>query len=172
MTLQSEFSRIVPIAHVDHGDVVQKIEADEFEREAVRIRLHLEGLSSLVGDFVVRRDDHVSLYRVEGEIYAKVTQICVTSSEAFDSDVRATIRALYSDAAGLAIDYGQSDDESWDDVEPIVDNEIDIGELAVQHVSLALDPYPRKPGLELAGDYSDEKPHSPFALLKGLVGRD
>jgi uncharacterized metal-binding protein YceD (DUF177 family) len=169
MNFEPEFSRTISIAHIDHGDVVQTIEADALERAAINTRLKLEGVAALKGDFILRRDPHMDLYKVEGEVSADITQLCVSSGEPFDAKVKATIRALFSAEAGLAIDFG---DESWDDVEPVTNSQIDIGELAVQHVSLALDPYPRKPGLEFAAGHHVEKSVSPFAMLKGLIGKD
>jgi len=67
--------------------------------------------------------------------------------------------------------------------EPMFNGRIDIGELAAQHLSLALDPYPHAEGVEFEGfgeadedeDGDDpdepEKPN-PFAALERLKRRN
>jgi uncharacterized metal-binding protein YceD (DUF177 family) len=53
---------------------------------------------------------------------------------------------------------------------------IDLGELAAEELALNLDPYPRKPGAELAAELGSVQPEneqrsgdSPFAALRKLV---
>ncbi|MGD9801132.1 MAG: hypothetical protein AB7V02_11105, partial [Parvularculaceae bacterium] len=63
------------------------------------------------------------------------------------------------------------DETAWR--EPLDGDEIDLGELLVQHLSLALDPYPRKDGAEsLLETYRNAATASPFAGLKGLKDPD
>ncbi|MGH6874431.1 MAG: DUF177 domain-containing protein, partial [Aestuariivirgaceae bacterium] len=47
---------------------------------------------------------------------------------------------------------------------------IDLGELVAESLGLALDSYPRKPGVEFSATAFDEKTpaHSPFAALEPL----
>ncbi len=66
------------------------------------------------------------------------------------------------------------EDDEWP--EPIVEGRIDIGEAVAQQLALALDPYPRKPGISLEdvignAAAGDDRPASPFAVLAGLVDR-
>ena len=57
--------------------------------------------------------------------------------------------------------------------EPLETATIDLADMLVQHLSLSLDPHPRKPGAKsLLEDYRDAASPSPFAVLKGLVDRD
>jgi hypothetical protein len=58
--------------------------------------------------------------------------------------------------------------DEWDDVELVDDGAIDIGELAVQYLSLSLDPYPRKPDASWPATGAEAEPASPFAVLRGL----
>ena len=67
-------------------------------------------------------------------------------------------------------DEGDNEDE-WR--EPLEGDEIDLGELLVQHLSLALDPYPRLEGAEsLLPEYRTATLSSPFAALKDLKKTD
>jgi uncharacterized metal-binding protein YceD (DUF177 family) len=54
---------------------------------------------------------------------------------------------------------------------------LDLGEVAAEELSLALDPYPRKPGARLEksrygeSEEEAEKGRNPFAVLAGLKDR-
>lgn len=167
MTLESEFSRKIRIDRTRGGDLNEQMEASEPECRLVAERLGLERVSSLRARLTVRAGMGSSLYQVEGTADAEVTQMCAVSGQPFESSVTAQIRALFSEAEILAEDEA---DSSWDDVEAVEDGMVDLGELAVQHISLALDPYPRKPGVEWAASSAqeDERPPSPFAVLSTL----
>ena len=53
---------------------------------------------------------------------------------------------------------------------------IDVGALAAEFAALAIDPYPRKQGLEYAdhveSDPASDKKPSPFAVLQGIKRDD
>ena len=56
--------------------------------------------------------------------------------------------------------------------EPLDGDSLDVGAIVADHVSLALDPFPRAPGAtyEPAAQPADAKPN-PFAALEALKGR-
>jgi hypothetical protein len=59
------------------------------------------------------------------------------------------------------------------DVEPIVDEVVDLGELTTQYLSLSLDPYPRVPTAEpfkviYPQNSSEDLVKNPFSVLQGL----
>ena len=101
-------------------------------------------------------------------------QTCVVTLEPMDTAVEDDFQAVFAPAAMLEPDSGELEiglsDE--DGPEPMEGGRIDLGELVAQHLSLALDPYPRKPDAaytavaEGAADEEPAKP-SPFAVLKG-----
>ncbi len=65
------------------------------------------------------------------------------------------------------------DPEGVDPAEPLPAEGIDLGELVVQELAVALDPYPRKPGAEVPAEYRPpevETKEGPFAALKALKG--
>ena len=87
------------------------------------------------------------MIHIRGELSAEVRQICVATLEPFDSAVTETFETSFTSASAQnepdldVIVDAVGDDEP----EPIVGGRIDVGELAVQYLSLALDPYPRNP---------------------------
>ena len=68
----------------------------------------------------------------------------------------ATSRAAHrASRAAPAVNVGKAPSREMaigeeDGPDPIIDGKIDLGELAAEHFALALDPYPRKPGVAFA----------------------
>ena len=69
------------------------------------------------------------------------------------------------------------DPESEDPPEPLEGGALDLGELVSEELALALDPYPRKPGVAPvdlsfgAPEEESDEEDSPFAALAALKGR-
>ena len=158
-----EFSRPVNVARLG-GGLDQSIEAKPAERIAVAERLRIPAVASLAASFDVRPETG-RLIEVEGTLRARVTQTCVVSGDEFESDIRHAVKALYGHETPGAEPDPQSE---WDDIEPVENGEIDLGELAVQYLALALDPYPRKPGAVLPEVDGKVKRQNPFSVLDGL----
>ena len=103
-------------------------------------------------------------------------QTCGVTLEPFESDLdgEIRIRALPEGSAALGgpdetgseIDLDPGSDDPPDALE---DDRIDLAAYVVEDLSLAIDPFPRKPGVEFA---APEQPgeSSPFAVLAKLKG--
>lgn len=188
-----EFSRLIPVDRLRRGPVSERIEANEGERRALAARFELEAIGRLVADVRLEPlpDDMV---RVSGVLDAEVVQTCVVSLESVPATVSERFSAQFAPPEMIAEEDGDIDFEALledeDDLpEPIVNHRIDIGELVAQHLSLALDPYPRAPdaafveileheapegGYDALGDDEDEEGaentvHRPFADLNKLL---
>lgn len=164
-----------------------KIAASEPECAALTKRLGVLSLSGLRAEFVLARKSGSPIVHVKGRLEADVAQACVITTEPVADRITENFEAWFADPK-QAVSFakarheklaktGQMDapilDES-EDPEPIVDGLIDLGELAVQFLSLSLEPYPHKPGAAYEG--ADEGharpagggalPDNPFAALK------
>ena len=62
--------------------------------------------------------------------------------------------------------------EELDEPDPLIDGMVDLGALAAEFMGLALDPYPRKPGVEFESTLEDDPQPSPFDALGGLAKAD
>ncbi len=163
----TEFSRTISVDRIGCHETYQALDASAEECAKVAERLKLEGIASLHAELRLRCGALTGLFEVVGKANARVMQICVISGDPFPAEVEATITSLFSDG-DVDMDELTGQDE-WDDVELVENGVIDLGELAVQHISLALDPYPKKPGAAWThGDETPLKPDSPFAALKVL----
>ncbi len=179
-----EFSRIVRADAVHReGEVVQTIEATPAEREALAERFELESIDRLTATVRLRSVRGGQMIRVAGNLEADVVQTCVVTLEPVPAHVADSFGALFApesmvpkDEDEIEIDPNVAEEDL---PEAMTNGRIDIGELAAQHLSLALDPYPHAEGIEFSG-YSEgededeeaeaatsEKPN-PFAALERL----
>ena len=159
---------------------------------AVAQAVGLPGIASLEASFRLapHAGDRVDL---DGRVRATVTQTCVVSLEPFESEVEQPVALSFAPAAEpipeprarggrgdrpeadmvVAAPVGGNDDQE-DPPDPIVDDTIDLGSIAVEFMVLGLDPYPRKPGVHfddmVVGD-KDEPAPSAFAALARLKDR-
>jgi uncharacterized metal-binding protein YceD (DUF177 family) len=186
-----EFSRPIRADAVHARESVEALEANAGERAALARRLDLQSIGRLAATVKLRRVRGGTMIRIAGELEADVVQTCVATLAPVPARVAERFDALF--APPELIGKEDEDDESVfydptaleeEDPEPIADGRIDIGELVAQHLSLALDPYPRADGAvfdpieehpmpeESAGDseeeQEDEPRPSPFAALEKL----
>lgn len=108
---------------------------------------------------------------VAGKLEGVVRQTCVVSLEEFESPVAENFSVDFATdpESGAETD----DEEEIEDLpDPIVDGKIDLGALATEFLILAVDPYPRKPGVEFKASPSEEAvpapKQSPFEGLSAL----
>lgn len=162
-------SRLVDVASLDASGADYIIEPTEAERAVIAKRLDIPAIKSLRGEFQltpVRGGVDIRL-----KVDAEAERICVASLEPMRETIREEIRMQF-DRNHVE---GESDDIADSELlrEPLEGDELDLGELLVQHLSLSLDPYPRKDGAEsLADKFRDAASSSPFSALKGLADRE
>ena len=112
--------------------------------------------------------------KVGGTVLAEVVQECVVTLQPVTAQLDFPIEATFVregsklDAANVAEMI--VDPEGDDPPETFDGMKIDVGALASEMFSLALDPYPRVDGAELPNEASDENAVSPFAGLAALKG--
>jgi len=168
-----DFSRILTPDRLSGSKVTESIEASPTERAAVARRLGILSVDRLVAQLTVRGLGS-DLLRVEGAWEAAVQQACVVTLEPVAQGLTGEIVVSFETGGGPA---GQGevlvDPEGVDPAEPLPAEGIDLGELVVQELAVALDPYPRKPGAEVPAEYRPpevETKEGPFAALKALKG--
>ena len=124
------------------------VEADPAERLALAQRLHEPSIEAFTCRFRLSAADPDGEVVAEGLLTAKLTRTCVVTLEDFPTAVaeQFQIRFVPADRSADEVDL-DLDLEADDDV-PYAGGGIDLGEAAVEQLALALDPYPRKPGVE------------------------
>lgn len=159
-----EFARPVALDQITERARVLEVSANEAERKALAERLDLIALKNL--EATVRLSRSGIFYRIEADWQADVVQTCVVTLEPIESHLSEHLVERYgpTDRQATEIDL----DPETDDVEEIEGGVIDVGEAVAQALSLALDPYPRKPGVTAAIPEEKEGGQGPFAALSKL----
>lgn len=161
---QEELSRIVRLDRVPARGMDIEVLASEAERTALARRFELLELPALKAEVNVQ-PGMGGVWTVSGRLRAEVVQACVVTLEPVPQSIDETFDLRF--AAGAK---GSVDDP--DAPEPLEGDTIDVGAIVADHLSLALDPFPRAPGAtyEPAPQPADAKPN-PFAALEQLKGR-
>ncbi|MDR3463115.1 MAG: DUF177 domain-containing protein [Beijerinckiaceae bacterium] len=169
------FSRPLRIRDVpEKTGLKRRIEASAAECEAIALDAGLPAVLSLAADFHIAGRAS-GRFDVTGHVEALVTQICVVTLEPFDSTLSQDVSISFAlpargDQSGQGkqveiIDIADVEDPP----DPIFDNTIDLGAVALEFLTLARDFYPKKPGVHFAGVLAGEedKPEpSTFAALE------
>jgi len=153
------------------GDEV-RIEADAAQRAAIAA---VAGILSL-GRFaatVALTTSSPSRFLLVCRLEADVVQACVVTLEPVPARiVRDFTRELHFVGTGhrlpkdADLDLAVSDEDEPEEIESL---HYDLAGPLVEEFLLALDPYPRCPGVEFdAARHADAPPESPFAVLKSL----
>ncbi|MBI1206902.1 MAG: DUF177 domain-containing protein [Azospirillum sp.] len=171
-----EFSRVVAVEAMTGDEVVERIAASPAECAALAQRFDLVAIERLEATIRLSRLKHGAMVRTTGALSAEVVQTCVVTLEPFAARVEESFGALFAREAAMPRHELELDldaelaDEDWPEEMP--GGRIDIGELTAQHLSLALDPYPRRPGVEFR-DPGDPPPEpetvNPFGALARIV---
>jgi hypothetical protein len=168
-----EFFRPFAIDDIGPNGSLVELEADAEERRRLAERFDLLALDRLVAQLVLTRGASGIPIRVSGRLQASVVQRCVATLEPVASEIRDAVEAEY----GPASDEGPEEVIHFDQPdppEPLEGDSIELGELVAQHLSVALDPYPRKQGTEPL-DWAEPArteggidPDNPFSVLAPL----
>ncbi len=153
-------------------DVAIALQSTEEERAALARRFDVAAIDSFSADArLARRQGGVVALTLT--IRARLTQTCVISLEPFESAIEETVERLFAPAGAVP---GQPEDgvvqvdEDAEPPEPLAGFEIDLGEVAAEQLGLAIDPYPKRPGVvfgraEFRGLSEPGPDESPFAVL-------
>ena len=140
-----EFSRPVDVSRMGRLEHRMEIKANEEERAALAKRFDLVELPELTATLALKkRGDGV--FELTGRWHARLAQRCVVTLDPVWAELGDEVRLFYGGAAGTSAAAADPlDDEGWP--EPIEDGAVDVGEAVVQLMGVALDPYPRAPGM-------------------------
>lgn len=171
MTEASPWTHLIPWPHGREGPVRLDLTADATTRKAVARYLNLEDLALLAARLSVQpwRDGA----EISGEIRAVLTRLCGLTLEPFEAllDEPVFIRALPAGSPHAPPPPSHDVDlenEAEEPPEVLGAAGVDLGDLVVQTLALALDPFPRKPGAVFnAPDVRAEA--SPFDILARLT---
>lgn len=173
-------SRPLSLAEVPPEGLDIQLVATEAERAALAELNGLPAILSLEATLRAKRWRGDGL-DIEGEVRARIRQTCVVTLDEFESDVAEPLHLRFAppqDAPRGRPHHDASGEEHAHDAlgedppDPLIGGAADLGAVVSEFLTLALDPYPRKPGVEFvepAPSAPDENV-SPFAKLRAAVG--
>ena len=161
----AELSRPFAVDELGFEPVTVTVDASPTERTALAARFDLRWR---------QRNRHLE---ISGDLEADLTQTCVVTLEPVEARLAESFRAEFlrglttTAEVDLLLDPGDDDPP-----EPLDGPLIDLGELVAQHLSLAIDPYPRGPGVSFDEVRASLKPvpedddlaDNPFGKLAAL----
>lgn len=164
-----EFSRPLLVNRVPRKGSHEVFAAEPQECAALAKRFAIPALHGLRAHLVATPWRGGGL-KVTGEIDADLELVSVISLEAFRSKSHYKVERYFLPEKMIV-------DAAEDDVDPIENDEVDLGELVAEAVALNLEPYPKKPGEDFGSHIEDDtsiielKP-SPFAKLQKIAEND
>lgn len=179
-TLASEpavgsFSRLVNVEKIKSKGLRQTIQANEQERQGLAEQLTINAVDALVFNCVLKSWKSGGI-ELSGQVTATVKQTCVVTLEVFSTEISQDVKRYFDNGAqtgpetSLVLDYESIRDDLPD---PVENGLLDIGEIAVETLSLCLSVYPRKPGAvfadhmeSVAGETESENPFDVLQKLK------
>ena len=158
----TEVHRPVPLDRIGARGLDFNVDATPAECTALAERMMLPAVHALSCTFHLLREGRDKVF-ARGHLRARITQTCVVTLDDFESEIEEVFQVRFVPSG-----------EETDDIDPDADDEIpfegsviDLGEAAAEQLGLALDPYPRMPGVELELPEDAGEPH-PFAGLAGM----
>lgn len=166
----------VTVAHIPDTGLHREFEASAAERQAMADLAGIRDILSAQASFdVVPKSG--GRVQVTGHVRARVGQTCVVTLDPMESEIDEEVDLIFAPEAEVRrladlIEEGQDDEEPPEVADPpeaIVNGIIDLGRIATDALFLAIDPYPRKPGVVFEAEVAALDPEDhPFAALKAL----
>jgi len=164
----TELMRVVNLERIYNDKAYYVVIASKEECERLAKRFNLVAVESLEARYEIDpAKTSRGGYHLRGKLHGVVVQSCVVTlapvREAVDTDIDLqVVDKRYEDLDPL-------DPELEEDFEYSIQDEIDLGEITAQYLSLSLNPYPRAPDVDankVLGEFQDKK--NPFAVLEKL----
>ena len=176
----SEFNHPIGVHGIPNKGLRVRIEADEGQRQALVERFDLIALEEPIGALEVKPLASGPMARAAVRITARPVQACVVSCGPVvgEIDVDTILDFAPPDMVEENLNLMLADADS---PEPIEGDTVELGEVCTQQFALALNPYPRADGMDLAraleavpaGRHTPvetDTSQSSFAALAGLRG--
>ena len=132
------------------------IQAAAENLDAIAERVGVINIKSVEASIHLQPQNGGHVLYISGHVKADIVQECITTLEPIDSHVEDDFEAWYADH-DRALPFSRVKHqikiteegeeiqmlEEKDDPEPLINGQVDLGEVVIQFLSLAIDPYPR-----------------------------
>ncbi len=170
-----EFPHPVIVADLPAGESRVALVATAAQRDALARRFAVPGIDRLEARLVLTPESGHRDLRVRGQVTGRVRQACVVTLAPMETAIDAAFDVHCRSEPTTPGPGGDLDLDPTEDVEPLEDGTIDLGELVAEQFALEIPAYPRAPGASFdgfatgAGDGGPEDPPpNPFSVLAKL----
>lgn len=148
---KSEIERVVDLDRMGPAGTALDIVASDGERTALARRFGFVALPAFSARVTVDRRVG-GLIAVEGRLRGRIVQSCILTLDPVTQELDEAFRLVFK--AGLSEEHDPESGEALvsaqaDAPEPLPGPLLDVGEIVAEQLSLAADPYPRRPGVKL-----------------------
>ncbi len=168
------FSRPFDVSRLGDGNTRHEhVEATPRECDDLARFLGTVALRRLQAEVALTR--HGRQVWAEIHVRADIIQTCVVTLDNLDTALDEEFSLVFDPDVRPSGEFDEPLSLTDDDPpEPLVDETVDAGVAVGEMVALALDPWPRRPGAEIDGDFVavESVRASPFAVLKSLKEDD
>lgn len=164
MTGDVPWSEWVRLDQVGSG-LARTLTADQHARGRVAAALDLAALDRL--EAAVQLVPAGRGWRLTGTIGAEAVQTCGVTLEPLPATIDADFHVDLIDEADASPRAAEVELDALDGPDVVQDGRVDLASYVVEHLALALDPWPRKPGAVFEPPAVETEP-SPFAVLQQL----
>lgn len=170
-------SRAYDVSDIPSAGISGSINLVESERENVATLLQTPEVSKFQFEYALVPDQR-KRFRLKGRLTANVVQECIITMEPVEATIDEEIQIDLWPSKDVEIAEKLAEEEGrtilLEGPEPIIDGQIDVGQLAYECLADLLDPFPRKTGAEFESTCSktakmDTQPNKPFANLDELL---
>lgn len=194
---QSEWFFPFHVENVPNSGKTVKMVAEDARLKAIAGRLEVLEVKNLSAEVRLTLQNGGHTLHIEGRFKADIVQECVSTLQPIDAHLEEDFEAWYADH-DKAIPFNRAKHnqkameegdevqilEEKDDPEALIDGQVDLGEVVVQFLCLAVNPYPRAAGVSVDDDEPapvlEVKPTgiakavrpNPFAALKNWRPKD
>lgn len=171
---QIPFSHAVRARDIGPDGRKEHLVADAEERAALTEAFGIPEVKSVSADLYIR-PARGNAFQIRGALEADVVQTCVVTLDPVEVHVREEldVTLVPAEEAGDGGEMVLVDPLDEDGFEIFHRGRIELGAIVAEHLALALDPYPRAPGVAFEPHIEDEASDrvSPFAALQRLKDR-
>jgi hypothetical protein len=178
--MHSEVPHSLPLERIARERPSGTVTATPAQLHLLAQRLRLSSVTAFRFTYAFQPTIWAGVYRVQGDITAEITQECVLTLEQITNTVTTAFNCLCGTPdALLELEEREELAPDEDPPEAIMPEGLDVGELAIQYLSLALNDYPRQTDVSLPDileqightqqDNPDPDRQHPFTRLQSLL---
>jgi uncharacterized metal-binding protein YceD (DUF177 family) len=148
--LAKEFSKIIPIEKINNEPISYQLTASDDVCKHIVERLDIVALHSYEAEVSLSKRPDLKAILVEGTVQAEVEQACILTGTPVPESINDTFKSYFVANEEILEELERRHPSFlYEDVEILEEPFVDAAELVTQYLSLFLNPYPKKQGVDV-----------------------